>query len=850
MKGVESIARKLTCFLRLPRKDGGRKIYVVPQQHWDPWWTIGPKLSEQMGVRNVRKALDIMREIPEFTYVVAQVYLWELFQKHFPERIEEFRQRVREGRMILACGGYVNPDFNLPSGESLIRQLTFAQKTWGEEFGITPEVVWIQDSFGQSAQLPQIFTKLGLQYHTAKRGAWKDLPAVFIWEGVDGSQIIFDRQPLGHHGIVFSPPYSCIPNREHPWENLEKILKPLSFPFALIALYLPDFYIWASTKGRVRSFREALDFLDRLYPGREIFIPHGFAGDGVMPVGWIAYLCKTYTRLSNDEMFLTTPLTFFEQMEKYRGELTVIRGELNGPTEKAGEAFGALPGTYSTRIRTKQRARRMERSLYLAELLETLKALTGEAYQDLTGIWKLKFLTDFHDGICGSLNDKNYKILRRKAYRVLSSCRKIIEEGLEVLAPPEGILNPLPWPRREIVEYKGKEVLVEASGLGIYPVKVIDSVDEGRFVVGPKSLSTPFYRVSWEDNALKIFRLAPQGVADKRISGEHFAEFRIQDENGDTYFWDVSGEEWARVVVIRLKSVDRCRAVLELTSTVRSLLIVQEICFYAHTPRIDFQVRLVNREKNIRLQAHLSWKKDTPEVIREIPAGFLEEGESPGQARWGEVFGPKYAYYDRTRCVQNWIWFGLGNEGIALFNDGLPEHEIMENSCFITLLRCVGRVGTEGKGLRKFHPIGVPSRAGGPHPVPLAQEQGKHEFRYAFYPCRRENAARAAYEFLFPLTLCNGKGDKGGISLFSVTHGNIIPLAIKKVDKEEGVVVRLLETEGKHQLAILSLNPSLELKSAKLLDLVEEEVSDLEIEGDILKLRFKPQEIITLLLER
>lgn len=803
-----------------------------------------------MGVRNVRKALDLMGEIPEFTYVLAQVYLWELFQKHFPERIKEFKQRVIEGRMILACGGYINPDFNLPSGESLIRQLYLAQKTWKEEFGVKPELAWIQDSFGQSAQLPQIFQKLGLKYHTAKRGAFKDLPAVFVWEGVDGSQVIFDRQPLGHHGIVFFPPYSCILSREHPWENLEKFFKPLSLPLALIALFLPDVYVWGSTKGRVHSFREALEFLARLYPGEEIFIPHGFSADGAMPVGWIAYICKTYSRLSGDTMFITAPSTFFKRMEEYRDRLIVIKGELNGPTESAGEAFGALPGTYSTRIRTKQRARAMERLLYLAELLETLKLLTGKPCRDLEEVWKLKLLTDFHDGICGSLTDANHKILWEKAQRVLESCQTIIQEGLKVLGPPEGILNPLPWPRRDLVRYRGKLTLVEAPGLGIYPLKVVEPARKNPFIAGPKSLVTPFYLVSWKKEKLEIFHRDPQGKIGERISGERFAEFRLQEERGDTYFWSVSGEEWAKIKEIELVSCGKYRAILKVVSRVRSLVIVQQIYLYAHTPRIDFQVRLNNREMNMRLQAHLSWAKETQEVIREIPAGFLKEGESPGQAHWGEIFGAQYAYYDRIRCAQNWVWFGLDNGGITLFNDGLPEHEIMKTSCFITLLRCVGRVGTEGRGLRKFHPIGVPSRAGSPHPVPLAQEQGKHEFRYTFYPCQREEAAQAAHEFLFPLTICNGKGARKGTSLFSLVRGEIIPLAIKKADKGEGLVIRLLETEGKQQLAVLSLNPSLGFKSAKLLDLMEEEVADLKIEGDILKLRFKPQEIVTVLLER
>ena len=821
------------------------KIYLVPTQHWDPFWTIETEVSERMGVNSLRKSLDIIKETPEFRYTLDQVYLFELFKRYLPQRVEELKERVREGKIEPVCGGYVNPDLNLPSGESIVRQIIFSKRFWQKEFGVNPKMTGIMDNFGQSGQLPQIFLKSGLKYHTSKRGPSRNLPACFVWEGVDGSQILFDRQPLGHHGITQSPYFSFIPKREKPWEKLEKILRPFSFILAGIALCLPDFHVWISTKGRFSTFRAALKYLIKMYPTDKVLLPHTFGADGAMPFGWIVYLSKFYSRFSKKKMFISAPSRFFEDLEKDKDKLIVVKGEFNGPTEKKGEAFGSLPGTYSARMGMKKLARENERLLFLVELLESLKSLALGSYGETTSLWKLKFLTDFHDGICGCLTDANFEALRKKSSLVKEDCEKIIKDDLELLSPKTGILNSLPWEREDIVQLEDELRLVRALPMGIGPAEILVQEKKFKLELEQKTLVTPFYKVSWDKNDLEIY------CDDRKITGEKFARFRLQEERGDAYFFDISGEEWDELDSVNLTESDPFRATLEIKSHVRKIKICQLIHFYAHTKRVDFIIKLDNQEKNIRLQTHLPFKLETdePEVVREIPAGFIKEGESPGQAKWRDVFGERYGYYDQIKCVQNWIYFGLKENGIAVFNNGLPEHEIINGGgCFLTLLRCIGRLGTTGKWLKKFSPANVPWRAGSPFPIPLAQEQGRHEFEYAFYPGGREDVARECYEFLFPLEFCRGRGTGQNISLFSLSDKNIIPLAVKKAEVGNGLAIRLLETEGKNKEIEIKLNPA--FKSAAITDLMEEKISDLAIENNMIKLRVKPQEIVTLILGR
>jgi len=845
-------------------------IHVVPQQHWDPFWIFSPDVSETMGVSNLRKALDNLNEEPDFRYVLAQGYLWELFARRLPQRVDELKQRVREKKIELACGGYVNPDLNLPGGESLIRQLARNVRTFRADFGVSPRVGWIMDSFGQSGQLPQIFTKLGIRYHTAKRGISRRLPAVFVWQGVDGSRILMDRQPLGHHGLTLTPSFSFQPDRVNPDERLERRLRPFLLPIVLRGLYLPDPNIHTATKGRVHSFRQALRLLAPLYPGGRVLACHGFGEDGARPFPCLLTICRIYSAVSRNRMVVTTPTAYFEELEAQCDRLVTVAGELNGPTGP-GEGYGAFPAVGSTRIEVKQRARRMEKMLYQAELLETLRYAQGGGYRDLTGLWNAKFLTDFHDGICGTLTDDNYLRLRDQADRVLSGCRALIEEDLRRLASADSLFNPLPWPRQDVVGETGASRLVETPGIGIHPLR--RATPKGRIECDPTrgTLSTPHYRVRWGED-LEITR---EGV---RWTGEGFAAYRWQKERGDTYFFDLSESQPDAAQPYRLLAQDPHRIVLQRTSSIGNTEIVQNAVFYAHTPRVDFHTVIVNREKDIRIQIQFPFSRPIAAFAREIPAGFIREDAGrrdpmSGQSTWAEVFGETFAGYDRVRTAQNWVYLETDQGPFAVFNEGLPEHEIHGATCAVTLLRCVGALGVKkgpdfasprvdeeksffsnlGLSFRfarydRYPGIRVPWRAGAARPVPLAQQQGRFEMRCAVCPSSRADVARQACEFLFPLVRCAGEDPGGAHRPFAIEGSGFALLAVKKREEGDGIVLRLLETEGRGKELFLALHPSVRFRRAGLADLTEEIVRELPSKDGRVPVPMGAQEIVTVVL--
>ncbi|KAJ7388842.1 Alpha-mannosidase 2C1 [Desmophyllum pertusum] len=88
-----------------------------------------------------------------------------------------------KGQFIPVGGTWVEMDGNIPSGESFIRQFLVGQDFYQKEFGQVCQEFWLPDTFGYSAQLPQIITRSRNEFHT------------FFWEGIDGSRCLSHFPP-------------------------------------------------------------------------------------------------------------------------------------------------------------------------------------------------------------------------------------------------------------------------------------------------------------------------------------------------------------------------------------------------------------------------------------------------------------------------------------------------------------------------------------------------------------------------------------------------------------------------------------------------------------------------------
>lgn len=175
-------------------------VHMIGNAHIDPvWlWRVGEGREEVLST--YRSALDRMVETPEFVFSSGGAVTYRWVQEDAPDLFATIQQRVAEGRWSLVNGWWVQPDCNIPSGESFVRHGLYGQRALMEMFGTRAVTGYNVDSFGHACSLPQILLGCGLRNYVFFRpepGREMDLPGtLFWWESDDGSRVLASRPPL------------------------------------------------------------------------------------------------------------------------------------------------------------------------------------------------------------------------------------------------------------------------------------------------------------------------------------------------------------------------------------------------------------------------------------------------------------------------------------------------------------------------------------------------------------------------------------------------------------------------------------------------------------------------------
>src|ERR1019366_6712880 len=179
-------------------------IRIVGNSHIDMAW-LWPWTETVEVVRNTfQSVLDLMREYPDFTFTMSSARTYEWIEEKYPDMFKQISERVREGRWEVIGGMWVEPDLNMPDGESLTRQILIGKRYFQSRFGVDVKIGWNPDSFGYNAQLPQIYKKSGMDYFVTQKLLWAHefttFPYKFFWwQAPDGSRLLtyFPRDYAG-----------------------------------------------------------------------------------------------------------------------------------------------------------------------------------------------------------------------------------------------------------------------------------------------------------------------------------------------------------------------------------------------------------------------------------------------------------------------------------------------------------------------------------------------------------------------------------------------------------------------------------------------------------------------------
>lgn len=391
--------------------------------HIDTAWLWPLAETDRKCTRTFSSACTYMEDYPEYKFSVSQAYQLDRIRQINPDLFDRIKQRAAEGQFVPVGATWVEPDCNIPSGESLIRQFLHGQRFFQEHFGRRCNEFWNVDVFGYCGQLPQILRGCGINRFVTTKLSWnkfnKPQHHTFTWEGIDGSEILTHFPPADSYGVD------------------------------------------ANVGDLRRSSRQHKDH-DRTREGLLVF---GFGDGGGGPNKRMLETlrrCRDLQGVPRTEQ--RTLDDFFERLEADCTDRPRIVGELY---------FEYHRGTYTTQAKTKKGNRKVEVALHDAECLAALASLDGHAYPSakLDELWKLLLLNQFHDILPGSSIAQVHEESERDLARVQAEAAPLAEAAARVLVgegAEAAVLNTTGFARREVVRSDdGTIVFAEAPPYGV-----------------------------------------------------------------------------------------------------------------------------------------------------------------------------------------------------------------------------------------------------------------------------------------------------------------------------------------------------------------------------------------------
>ncbi len=184
------------------------RVVAVGHAHIDCAWLWPVRETKRKCARTFSNQLRLLERYPEHHFACSQAVQYQWMKDEYPTLYRRIAEQVRSGRWEPVGGMWVEPDTNVPSGESLVRQLVYGKRFFEEEFGVETHELWIPDVFGYSAALPQIAREAGVTALITQKMSWNDTNTfphtTFWWEGHDGSRLLAHFPPANTYNGDFS----------------------------------------------------------------------------------------------------------------------------------------------------------------------------------------------------------------------------------------------------------------------------------------------------------------------------------------------------------------------------------------------------------------------------------------------------------------------------------------------------------------------------------------------------------------------------------------------------------------------------------------------------------------------
>ncbi len=845
-------------------------FHLDGNSHIDAAW-LWPWTETVGVVRNTfSTALQLMYEYPGYIYTQSAAAYNEWMADRYPDLNDQIKQRIKEGRWEIVGGMWVEPDLNLPSGESLVRQLLVGKRWYQRNYGVDVRIGWNPDSFGYNWQLPQIYKKSGVDYFVTQKMSWNDTNQfpfkLFWWQSPDGSKVL-TYFPNGYGNNDLNPVRLSgdLKNGRQFSPGLPELL---------------DLYgIGDHGGGPTRAMLdEGVGWMD---PG-----PTAIASNGGPPVtaNYQFGTAQSFFSTVEKEIASESPTWNYQSIAKGYEPPAAVPGKIAIPTWDTELYFEYHRGVYTTQAEQKHNIRTSEEEVLNAEKWSSLAWLDGQKYPDaeLTVDWEKVLFNEFHDLAAGSgiaviYRDaqKDFDWVRMSTSGISSSALRTVAEHIDTHGAgiPVLIYNPLGWERSGDVS-----VEVQLPNAGSHQLFVVDPsqqnqpgaplrsslddkdgvahltfhvsavpplgykvvrIETGNPSVGKgTSAAQSGNAIELNDGTLRVavdkstgcitrlevggFETLANGACGNQFQFFHDLPKEYDAWNIDPGTYDVPPMTIDHAESVELIEANTPRPAIRVTSHFQDSKFVQTISLQGDI--VDIENDIDWHESHVLLKAAFPLAVSSNFATYEIPYGTIQRATTRNNSwekaqfevpalRWADLSGP-----------------GPDGKvyGLSLLNKDKYGYDAVGNLLRLTLLRSP-----------KW-------------PDPNA-DMGHQHFHYALYPhagaWRDALTVRHGYEYDYPLQAVVTTAHPGALpaehSFASVSPDNVVLTAVKKAEDAKGLIFRVYEWAGEDATAEFHVPAG--ASGATLTNLMEKpEGSPLAITGDLVKVPIHPYEILTI----
>ncbi len=619
--------------LRTPAASSAQRIVATGHAHIDTAWLWPMRETVRKCIRTFSSAVRLMDEYPEYRFACSQAQQYAWIEQAEPELFARIDVKIHGGQWIPVGGMWVEADMNLPSGESLARQIVHGQRYFESRFGRRCTEVWIPDVFGYPASMPQLYAAGGMRRFVTQKLSWNTTnrfpPHTFWWEGLDGTRVLTHFPPADTYNAEVTP---------------------------------------AECVGSVARFQDAAWSNWSLMP-----FGHGDGGGG--PTREMLERARRMADLYGAPRVSTgSTAEFFERVEREAFEgapVPVGRGELYFETHR---------GTLTSQLRTKQGNRRCEQLLREVELW----AATAGRPAEVDELWREVLTQQFHDIIPGSSIAWVHQDAERIHAAVAADLERRLVALLDELVPGEPhVVNASAVARDEVVEIDAEPVRVVVPPHAIVPV--VPAPLDDRVIVTDRSMTNRQLAVRWDGNGTITSIIALHAARELLPAGGRAAVLELAPDRPVRYdAWDL--ESWTPGLAEEIVDADSVEVLaagpligrVAVTRRFGPSRAVVTYTLRAGSPRLDIGVEL-------------DWQHDEHLLAMAFPFDVRAD-TAACDIQFGHVRRPTHAStsWDAAKfevCAHRYVDLSEPDFGVAVLNDGRYGHGLFDGRVRVSLAR-------------------------------------------------------------------------------------------------------------------------------------------------------------------